>query len=98
MLDRRPLAIFYSARCPGGLIIQASDLAHALRDRGAAVSGGFHTPVERACLEILLTGAGPLIVCPASTPVIGPACCVLSLQAVRRQIRADSATAVGPGL
>jgi len=65
LLDRRPLAIFYSARCPGGLIIQASDLAHALRDRGAAVSGGFHTPVERACLEILLTGAGPLIVCPA---------------------------------
>ncbi|MFZ1474662.1 MAG: hypothetical protein WAV79_17220, partial [Anaerolineae bacterium] len=23
------------------------------------------TPVERACLEILLAGAGPLIVCPA---------------------------------
>ena len=45
--------------------MQASDLAHALRDRGAAVIGGFHTPVERACLEILLAGAGPLIVCPA---------------------------------
>ncbi|WP_423225919.1 DNA-processing protein DprA [Candidatus Amarolinea aalborgensis] len=65
LLDRRPLAIFCSARCPGSLIVQASDLAHVLRDRGAAVSGGFHTPVERACLEILLAGAGPLIVCPA---------------------------------
>jgi predicted Rossmann fold nucleotide-binding protein DprA/Smf involved in DNA uptake len=65
LLDSRPLAIFCSARCPGSLIVQASNLAHALRDRGAAVIGGFHTPVEAACLEILLTGAGPLIVCPA---------------------------------
>ena len=65
LLDSRPLAIFCSSRCPGSLIVQASDLAHALRDRGAAVIGGFHTPVEAACLEILLAGAGPLIVCPA---------------------------------
>lgn len=65
LLDRRPLALFCSARCPGSLIVQASDLAHALADRGAAVIGGFHTPVERACLEILLGGAGPLIICPA---------------------------------
>jgi predicted Rossmann fold nucleotide-binding protein DprA/Smf involved in DNA uptake len=65
LLDSHPLAIFCSARCPGSLIVQASDLAHALRDRGAAVIGGFHTPVERACLEILLGGTGPLIVCPA---------------------------------
>ena len=65
LLDSRLLAIFCSSRCPGSLIVQASDLAHALRDRGAAVIGGFHTPVEGACLEILLAGAGPLIVCPA---------------------------------
>lgn len=65
LLDRRPLAIFCSSRCPGSLIVRASDLAHALRDRGAAVIGGFHTPVEAACLEILLSGSGPLIVCPA---------------------------------
>ena len=65
LLDSRPLALFCSSRCPGSLIVQASDLAHALADRGAAVIGGFHTPVERACLEILLAGAGSLIVCPA---------------------------------
>ena len=65
LLDRRPLALFCSSQCPGNLIVQASDLAHTLRDRGAAVIGGFHTPVERACLEILLAGAGPLIICPA---------------------------------
>jgi len=65
LLDRRPLALFCSTRCPGSLIVQASDLAHALRDRSATVIGGFHTPVERACLEVLLAGSGPLIVCPA---------------------------------
>ncbi len=65
LLDRRPLALFCSSRCPGSLIVQASDLAHALRSRSATVIGGFHTPVERACLEILLAGVGPLIVCPA---------------------------------
>lgn len=65
LFDSHPLALFCSSRCPGSLIVQASDLAHALADRGAAVIGGFHTPVERACLEILLAGAGLLIVCPA---------------------------------
>jgi predicted Rossmann fold nucleotide-binding protein DprA/Smf involved in DNA uptake len=65
LLNSRPLAIFCSSRCPGSLIVPVSDLVHALGDRGAAVIGGFHTPVEVACLEILLVGAGPLIVCPA---------------------------------
>jgi predicted Rossmann fold nucleotide-binding protein DprA/Smf involved in DNA uptake len=65
LLDNRLLAIFCSSRCPGSLIVQASDLAHALADAGTAVIGGFHTPVERACLDVLLAGAGPLVVCPA---------------------------------
>ena len=61
LFDSHPLALFCSAACPGSLIVQATDLAHALADRGAAVIGGFHTPVERACLEILLAGDGPLV-------------------------------------
>jgi predicted Rossmann fold nucleotide-binding protein DprA/Smf involved in DNA uptake len=65
LLANQPTAIFCSSRCPASLILRASDLAHALRDAGAAIIGGFHTPVERACLEILLGGGGPLIVCPA---------------------------------
>jgi hypothetical protein len=36
-----------------------------LGDAGAPVIGGFHTPVERACLEILLRGKGSGILCPA---------------------------------
>ena len=58
LLRQDKLAIFCSARCPGSLIVQASDLAHALADRGAAVIGGFHTPMERACLEICWEAMG----------------------------------------
>lgn len=58
-------ALFCSSRCPGDLILQAYDAAQALRDAGIAVIGGFHTSVEADCLEILLRGTQPVVVCPA---------------------------------
>ena len=63
--DRPLLALFCSARCPGALIIAAYDLARALRDAAIPVVGGFHTPVERDCLALLLRGSQPVVVCPA---------------------------------
>jgi len=39
--------------------------ARALRDAGVAVVGGFHSPMERECLDILLRGDQPVILCPA---------------------------------
>ena len=59
------VALFCSSRCPGDAILRAFDAARALRDRGDTVIGGFHSPVERECLRILLRGAAPLIICPA---------------------------------
>jgi predicted Rossmann fold nucleotide-binding protein DprA/Smf involved in DNA uptake len=59
------LAFFCSVRCPGALVLQAYDMARALREAGAAVVGGFHTPMERDCLDILLRGGQPVVVCPA---------------------------------
>jgi predicted Rossmann fold nucleotide-binding protein DprA/Smf involved in DNA uptake len=59
------LALLCSVRCPGQLILRAHDLAQALRASGAPVAGGFHSPVERECLTVLLRGDGPLLVCPA---------------------------------
>jgi predicted Rossmann fold nucleotide-binding protein DprA/Smf involved in DNA uptake len=41
------------------------DLARALRDAGAAVVSGFQSPAERVCLDFLLRGAQPLVICPA---------------------------------
>jgi len=62
--DRKKLALFCSKKCPGTLIIRTHDLAHTLRNAGATVIGGFHSPVEEECLNVLLNGTQPLIVCP----------------------------------
>ena len=65
ILDSKKLALFCSRKCPGNLILKAYDLARSLREEGVSVIGGFHTPVERECLRILLRGTQPVIVCPA---------------------------------
>jgi hypothetical protein len=36
-----------------------------LRDASVAVVSGFHSPIEKDCLDILLKGAQPIVVCPA---------------------------------
>lgn len=59
------LALLCSTRCPGRLILRTYDLAVALRDAAVAVAGGFHTPMEKECLALLLRGAQPVVVCPA---------------------------------
>jgi predicted Rossmann fold nucleotide-binding protein DprA/Smf involved in DNA uptake len=52
-------------QCPGRLILETYDLAQALRDAGVAVVGGFHSPMERECLRLLLRGKQAIVVCPA---------------------------------
>ena len=59
------IALFCSSRCPGELILKAYDAAVALRNAGITVIGGFHTPIEKDCLEILLRGTQSVVVCPA---------------------------------
>lgn len=59
------LALLCSVRCPGDIILAAYDLAVALREAGVTVIGGFHAPMERECLRLLLRGTQPVIVCPA---------------------------------
>ncbi len=65
ILRRKKLALFCSVKCPGNLILQTYDLARALRDAGVTVIGGFHSPMEKECLALLLRGTQPVIVCPA---------------------------------
>ncbi len=59
------VALLCSKSCPGNLILQAYDLAVALRDAAIPTIGGFHTPLERECLDFLLRGQQPVVVCPA---------------------------------
>jgi len=59
------VALFCSIKCSETVICQTYELAHALRDAGVTVISGFHSPLEKECLEILLRGEQLVIACPA---------------------------------
>ena len=59
------LALLCSVRCPGAVVIKTYDAIRELRDAGIVVAGGFHSPMERECLDFLLRGEQPVIVCAA---------------------------------
>jgi len=65
ILQRRLLGFFCSTQCPGEMILRTYDLACVLRDAGVTVISGFHSPMEKECLTLLLRGTQPVIVCPA---------------------------------
>jgi predicted Rossmann fold nucleotide-binding protein DprA/Smf involved in DNA uptake len=59
------LGLFCSTRCPGNVILRTYDLALALREAEAPIISGFHTPMEKECLDVFLRGAQPIVLCPA---------------------------------
>jgi len=65
LLDRPKLAVFCSSRCPGSLILEAYDIFQGFRERRQPVISGFHSPVEKHCLTVLLRSECSLVVCPA---------------------------------
>ena len=65
LLAQPTTALFCSARCPGNVILTTYDQAAKWRDAGRCVISGFHSPVEKECLQILLRGSQPIIICPA---------------------------------
>jgi predicted Rossmann fold nucleotide-binding protein DprA/Smf involved in DNA uptake len=65
ILERKPLALFCSVKCPGNLILKTYDLARELRDKGVTVISGFHSPMEKECLSLLLRGKQPVVWCVA---------------------------------
>lgn len=65
IIDRPLLGLFCSQHCPGDIILRTYDLIRMLRDAGVPIIGGFHTAMERDCLELLLRGKQPIVICPA---------------------------------
>lgn len=59
------LGLVCSIQSPGSIVIKTFDSIRALRDDGMIVIGGFHSPMERECLGILLRCDQPVILCPA---------------------------------
>ena len=62
-------ALFCSVRCPGDAILAGYDAARKFRDEGVTVVSGFHSPVEKECLRILLRGKQSIIICLARSLV-----------------------------
>ena len=58
-------ALFCSSRCPGQIILKAHELAQQFRGSGTPTIGGYHSPVEKECLRVLLRGSQPITLCPA---------------------------------
>ena len=65
ILHHNSTAFFCSTKCPGNLIVKTYDIAQILRNAGMTVISGFHSPMERESLTILLRGDQPVIICPA---------------------------------
>ena len=65
LLDLPKTALFCSNKCPGDAILAAMDQARKWRDQGRCIISGFHSPIEKECLQILLRGNQPIIICPA---------------------------------
>lgn len=59
------LAVLCSISCPGSVVIKTFDAIRELRDAGVALAGGFHSPMEKECLDFLLRGNQPVVVCLA---------------------------------
>jgi predicted Rossmann fold nucleotide-binding protein DprA/Smf involved in DNA uptake len=62
IMGRKCLGLICSVQCPGSVVIKTFDAIRELRDAGVVVAGGFHLPMEKECLEILLRGEQPVIV------------------------------------
>lgn len=67
VLKRVGLGLICSIQCPGTVIIKTYEAVRELRDAGVVMIGGFHSPMERECLALLLRGTQPVILCVART-------------------------------
>jgi predicted Rossmann fold nucleotide-binding protein DprA/Smf involved in DNA uptake len=65
IIRNRLLGLVCSIRCPGSIVIKTFDAIREVRDAGVVVIGGFHAPMERQCLDILLRGNQSVILCAA---------------------------------
>lgn len=65
LLNLPKTALFASTKCPGSVILPTYDQAARWRDEGCCIISGFHSPIENECLNILLRGTSPVIICPA---------------------------------
>ena len=65
ILTHRMVALLSSVKCPGRLILETYDLCQRLRRDGVTVISGFHSPMEKECMRILLNSPNAVVWCLA---------------------------------
>ncbi len=66
LLNRPKTGLLCSRKCPADIILDAYDRFKAwATDPETTVISGFHSPVEKECLRLLLKGNASIILCPA---------------------------------
>jgi len=65
LLSTEMLAFFCSVKCPGSVILKTYELSKELGKAGTPVIGGFHSPIEKECMIMMLRGDGPVVWCVA---------------------------------
>lgn len=65
LMARPSLGVLCSSRAPGPTVLQTYDLMQKLKLTDMVLIGGFHSPMERKCLEILVRGRAGIVLCPA---------------------------------
>lgn len=65
IFKNKKLALFCSVRCPGNIILETFELFKKIKNDNITMIGGFHSPMEKECLNILLRNKQPVIYCPA---------------------------------
>ena len=67
LLKQPLLALLCSVRCPGSAIVEAYEATKKVAQSEWVVVSGFHSPMEKECLRILLRAKHPVVVCVART-------------------------------
>jgi len=65
LVGRRKLALICSQKCPGDVILKTYDFARLVGDSAIAIVSGFHSPIEKDCLPIVLRGPSFVIIVQA---------------------------------
>lgn len=65
VLNNNLVGFFCSVRSPGDVILKTYDLARTIRKADVTIVGGFQSPMEKECLDLLLRGTASVVVCPA---------------------------------
>jgi hypothetical protein len=65
LLARPTLGLLCSNRCPGSVVLDTYDFMRKFPQVGRVVIGGFHSPMELQCLELLIVRKVPAVLCLA---------------------------------